>query len=72
MVTPRVVQEVRTHFGCPNLEGAELEDQVHLASSYDICTIYEWLKLTIFLEIIKDRVFAKSMLNEAMYNYALL
>ena len=48
MVTPRVVQEVRTHFGCPNLEGAELEDQVHLASSFDICTIYEWLKLTIF------------------------
>ena len=31
MVTPRVVQEVRTHFGCPNLEGAELEDQVHIS-----------------------------------------
>ena len=28
MVTPRVVQEVRNHFGCPDLEGAELEDQV--------------------------------------------
>jgi len=27
MVTPRVVQEVRSHFGCPTLEGAELEDQ---------------------------------------------
>ena len=24
----RVVQEVRSHFGCPTLEGAELEDQV--------------------------------------------
>jgi hypothetical protein len=28
MVTPRVVEEVRAHFGCPTLEGAELEDQV--------------------------------------------
>lgn len=27
MVTPRVVQEVRRHFACPDLEGAELEDQ---------------------------------------------
>ena len=27
MVTPRVVQEVRDHFNCPTLEGAELEDQ---------------------------------------------
>lgn len=26
-VTPRVVQEVRDHFGCDQLEGAELEDQ---------------------------------------------
>lgn len=27
MVTPRVVDEVRSHFGCDELEGAELEDQ---------------------------------------------
>lgn len=27
MVTPRVVQEVREHFACDKLEGAELEDQ---------------------------------------------
>jgi leishmanolysin-like peptidase len=27
MVTPRVVEEVRSHFGCSDLEGAELEDQ---------------------------------------------
>lgn len=27
MVTPRVVQEVRSHFNCSTLEGAELEDQ---------------------------------------------
>ncbi|XP_063220729.1 leishmanolysin-like peptidase [Bacillus rossius redtenbacheri] len=27
MVTPRVVEEVRAHFGCRQLEGAELEDQ---------------------------------------------
>ncbi|XP_059085081.1 leishmanolysin-like peptidase [Tigriopus californicus] len=27
MVTPKVVEEVRKHFGCPTLEGAELEDQ---------------------------------------------
>lgn len=27
MVTPKVVQEVRDHFGCDELEGAELEDQ---------------------------------------------
>lgn len=27
MVTPRVVKEVRDHFGCDELEGAELEDQ---------------------------------------------
>ncbi|XP_011181066.1 leishmanolysin-like peptidase isoform X1 [Zeugodacus cucurbitae] len=27
MVTPRVVAEVRNHFDCPLLEGAELEDQ---------------------------------------------
>jgi len=27
MVTPRVVNEVRRHFDCPTLEGAELEDQ---------------------------------------------
>lgn len=27
VVTPRVVQEVREHFACPDLEGAELEDQ---------------------------------------------
>lgn len=27
MVTPRVVAEVRRHFDCPLLEGAELEDQ---------------------------------------------
>ncbi|KAJ8880904.1 hypothetical protein PR048_017377 [Dryococelus australis] len=27
VVTPRVVEEVRAHFGCADLEGAELEDQ---------------------------------------------
>lgn len=27
MVTPRVVEEVRRHFNCSELEGAELEDQ---------------------------------------------
>ncbi|XP_049813368.1 leishmanolysin-like peptidase [Schistocerca nitens] len=27
MVTPRVAKEVRLHFGCDDLEGAELEDQ---------------------------------------------
>ena len=27
MVTPRVVEEVRKHFNCSTLEGAELEDQ---------------------------------------------
>lgn len=27
IVTPRVVEEVRRHFNCPDLEGAELEDQ---------------------------------------------
>lgn len=27
MVTPRVVDEVRKHFNCSYLEGAELEDQ---------------------------------------------
>lgn len=27
MVTPRVVEEVRKHFDCDRLEGAELEDQ---------------------------------------------
>ncbi len=27
MVTPRVQEEVRKHFGCDSLEGAELEDQ---------------------------------------------
>lgn len=27
MVTPRVVQEIRNHFNCSELEGAELEDQ---------------------------------------------
>ena len=27
MVTPRVVEEVRRHFNCSDLEGAELEDQ---------------------------------------------
>ena len=27
MVTPRVVEEVRLHFNCSTLEGAELEDQ---------------------------------------------
>ena len=30
VVTPRVVREVRTHFDCPTLEGAELEDQVKI------------------------------------------
>ncbi|CAL4093643.1 unnamed protein product, partial [Meganyctiphanes norvegica] len=29
VVTPRVVEEVRKHFDCPHLEGAELEDQGH-------------------------------------------
>jgi hypothetical protein len=28
IVTPAVVREVRAHFDCPDLEGAELEDQV--------------------------------------------
>ena len=27
MVTPRVVEEIRNHFNCSELEGAELEDQ---------------------------------------------
>ena len=27
LVTPRVVEEVRNHFNCSLLEGAELEDQ---------------------------------------------
>ena len=30
IVTPKVKEEVRNHFGCPDLEGAELEDQVSL------------------------------------------
>ena len=30
VVTPRVVREVRAHFDCPILEGAELEDQVKI------------------------------------------
>ena len=30
VVTPGVVREVRTHFDCPTLEGAELEDQVKI------------------------------------------
>ena len=30
LVTPKVKEEVRTHFGCADLEGAELEDQVVL------------------------------------------
>ena len=30
VVTPAVVREVRRHFECPDLEGAELEDQVTL------------------------------------------
>ncbi len=30
VVTPAVVREVRAHFNCPDLEGAELEDQVGL------------------------------------------
>ncbi|XP_045109228.1 leishmanolysin-like peptidase isoform X1 [Portunus trituberculatus] len=29
VVTPRVREEVRRHFNCPDLEGAELEDQGH-------------------------------------------
>ena len=28
LVTPKVKEEVRNHFGCNELEGAELEDQV--------------------------------------------
>ena len=28
VVTPRVVEEVRNHFACDDLDGAELEDQV--------------------------------------------
>ena len=32
VVTPRVVREVRTHFDCPTLEGAELEDQVQITN----------------------------------------
>lgn len=27
MVTPRVTKEIRDHFSCQKLEGAELEDQ---------------------------------------------
>lgn len=27
LVTPRVKEEARTHFNCPTLEGAELENQ---------------------------------------------
>ena len=27
VVTPRVVEEVRRHYGCKSLSGAELEDQ---------------------------------------------
>jgi hypothetical protein len=27
VVTPRVQEEVQKHFGCPQLTGAELEDQ---------------------------------------------
>jgi hypothetical protein len=30
IVTPAVVREARAHFNCPDLEGAELEDQVGL------------------------------------------
>ncbi len=30
VVTPAVVREARAHFNCPDLEGAELEDQVGL------------------------------------------
>lgn len=41
MVTPRVVEEVRRHFNCSTLEGAELEDQGgegHLIISFDCFT----------------------------------
>jgi hypothetical protein len=30
IVTPAVVREARAHFNCPDLEGAELKDQVGL------------------------------------------
>ena len=34
IVTPRVRREVRRHFNCPNLEGAEIENQGGLGTEY--------------------------------------
>ena len=33
-MTPKVKEEVRNHFGCKELEGAELEDQVKATILY--------------------------------------
>ena len=54
MVTPRVVQEVRKHFNCPQLEGAELEDQ-----GEDGTAITHWEK----------RVFEVKFTNNLSYTY---
>jgi leishmanolysin-like peptidase len=34
IVTPRVVDEVRMHFNCSSLEGAELEDQGEIGTKF--------------------------------------
>ena len=53
IVTPRVQKEVRDHFNCPDLEGAELEDQ-----GEDGTALTHWEK----------RVFEVS-LHDIIYNY---
>ena len=59
LVTPKVKEEVRNHFGCNELEGAELEDQVIRAFEFSNMltrVIFGIYQQTIFSIITQYRV----------------
>jgi len=59
MVTPRVVEEVRRHFNCSELDGAELEDQGEDGTAlthwekrvFEVCEVSKSLKILIFISV---------------------
>lgn len=58
MVTPRVVEEVRKHFNCSYLEGAELEDQGEdgTALTHWEKRIFEVIIIYLFIPITKNDI----------------
>lgn len=67
MVTPRVVEEVRKHFNCSYLEGAELEDQ-----GEDGTALTHWEKRIFEVFIVKNIAVQKKMTHPRLFHFRII